>query len=345
MKNRLRYFVIIASFALSTSAFAQANAPKIIENNGLKGNLAVHDPVMIKQGDTYYVFGTGISVKTSKDMINWTNAKSVFPKDAGLSWWKNDIPNHDGHIWAPDIHFREGKYHLYYSVSAWMNFNSSIGYATNTTLDINDPNYKWEDHGQVISYKNGGEGVNVIDPNVFVAKDGKVWLLYGSYQLGLRMVELDPKTGMLKSEKPELITLTSHLGEGVFLVKGPQYYYIFASRGRCCKGLESTYQIVMGRSKNIEGPYLNMEGKSWVDDHYSVFLAGDEQEPGRGHNGIFAEQDTTYMVYHAYSRSQNGQSLLNIKPLYLTEDQWPSITPTKTLFKMDAFQKKVFKDK
>lgn len=322
--------------------FAQSPSKEVFNSNGLNGDLKVHDPVMIKQADRYYVFGTGISVKTSDDKITWTSAEGVFPKNGGLPWWKNDIPEHKGHIWAPDIHYRDGKYHLYYSVSAWMNFNSSIGYATNTTLNPKDPDYKWMDHGQVISFKNGGVGVNVIDPNVFIEKNGKVWLLYGSYQSGLRMVELNPKTGKLFTESPKLITLTSHLGEGVYLIKGPKYYYIFASRGRCCAGIESTYQIVMGRSKTITGPYLNKEGQSWVDDKYSLFLEGDNAEPGRGHNGIFAEGDTTFMVYHAYTRSAKGTSLLNIKPMFLTKDDWPTLNQESKLFKMDKTQKATF---
>ena len=168
----------------------------------------------------------------------------------------------DGSLWAPDIHYRDGKYHLYYSVSAWMNFNSSIGYASNTTLDRNKPGYKWVDHGQVISYKNGGEGVNVIDPNIFTDKDGKVWLVYRSYKAGLRMVELDPKTGKLKSETPQLVTLTTSLGEGVFIIKDRDYYYIIASRGKCCAGMESTYQMVTGRSKTVTGHILTRKVKA-----------------------------------------------------------------------------------
>ena len=79
-----------------------------------------------------------------------------------------------------------------------------------------------------------------------------------------------------------------------------------------------------------------------VANKYTVLLAGDEEEPGRGHNGIFAEGDTTYMVYHAYTRSANGASLLNIRPLYMDEADWPTLEPTKKLFKMDSFEKKVF---
>src|SRR5258705_2566016 len=236
------------SFFSAASIFAQ-------NDNPLKGDLRVHDPVMIKQGSVYYIFhtGKGINIKTSTDRITWKNSGRVFDSLALPAWRKSDIPEQDGSLWAPDIHFRNGKYHLYYSVSAWMNFNSSIGYATNTTLDSHDPAYKWKDEGLVISFKNGGEAVNVIDPNVFIDKDGTEYLVYGSYKAGLRMTELDRKSGKLKKDPPELIALTTSLGEGSFIIKGPEYYYLFASRGRCCAGLNSTYQIVMGRSEDVKG--------------------------------------------------------------------------------------------
>jgi arabinan endo-1,5-alpha-L-arabinosidase len=213
-----------------------------------------------------------------------------------------------------------------------MNFNSSIGYATNTTLDPKDPAYKWVDEGLVVSFKDGGAGVNVIDPNVFVDAGKKVWLFYGSYKAGLRALELNPKTGKPKGNPPAPAVITPALGEGVFVLKGPRYYYIFASRGICCKGLDSNYQIVVGRSPNVTGPYLTQEGESWLDNKYSVFLAGDTDEPGRGHNGFFTEGDSTFIVYHAYSRAAQGAPLLRIQPLHLTADGWPSLNPGDKLF-------------
>lgn len=331
MKILSSIFAAVSVFFMASSAVNAQDTTRT-----LKGDLKVHDPVMIKQNNTYYIFSTGkgIPVKISADKITWKNSGRVFANS--LPWFKNDIPNQDGALWAPDIHYRNGKFHLYYSVSGWMNFNSSIGYATNVTLDSTDVRYKWVDEGQIISYKNGGEKVNVIDPNVVVEKNGKVWLLYGSYQGGLRLVELDAQTGKLKSDKPELTTITPSLGEGSYIIKGPKYYYIFASRGICCKGIQSTYQVVMGRSENIKGPYLNKKGESWLNNKYSEFLEGSYEEPGRGHNGFFSEGDTTYIVYHAYTRSANGASMLNIKPVYADADGWPTMTNTKILFKIDA---------
>ncbi|MBC7888389.1 MAG: arabinan endo-1,5-alpha-L-arabinosidase [Ferruginibacter sp.] len=337
MNMKILFHIICLLACSGQFAFAQPQRNRDIENNGLKGNLYVHDPVMIKQGDRYYIFSTGrgISIKTSPDKINWKTAGRVFDSIALPAWHKMDIPKQDGSLWAPDIHYSNGKYHLYYSVSAWMDFNSSIGYATNTTLDAGNTAYKWVDEGQVISYKNGGEGVNVIDPNIFIDHDGKKYLVYGSYKSGLRLVELNAKTGKLKDDPPEIITLTRALGEGAFIIRGHGYYYLFASRGRCCAGINSTYQVVMGRAKSLKGPYLNKEGQSWVDNNFTIFLAGDSTEPGRGHNGFFTEKDTTFIVYHAYTRSANGASLLNIRPVYLGEDGWPTMDTTKRLFKRE----------
>lgn len=329
----------IRSFYISFFTFCTYTIYAQDTLNPLKGDIRVHDPVMIKQKNTYYVFhtGKGVSVKISKDKVNWTRAGSVFSLKNLPAWHKADIPEQDGSLWAPDIFYSNGKYYLYYSVSAWMNFNSSVGLATNTTLDSTDANYKWVDEGQIINYKNGGEKVNVIDPQVFKDKNGGLWLFYGSYQAGLRLVELNPKTGKLLNDPPQLTTITTSLGEGVFVIEGPDYYYIFASRGICCKGLQSNYQIVVGRSKDIKGPYLNKNGESWVDNKYSLFLAGDSTEPGRGHNGFFTEGDTTFIVYHAYTRAANGTSLLNIKPLYIDKEGWPTLNSSDKLFRRKEY--------
>lgn len=313
--------------------------PALLPANTLP--VRVHDPVMIKEKDTYYIYTTGMGVnfQTSRDMKIWERGGNVFQVNQMPAWHKNFIPDQNGHLWAPDIHYRDGKYHLYYSVSAWMNFNSSIGYATNITLNPDDPAYKWVDEGCVISHRNGGDGVNVIDPNVFTDKDGKVWLLYGSYQAGLRLVELDRQTGKLKNEaNPELTVLTTSLGEGVFLLYSKGYYYIFASRGRCCAGVESTYQVVMGRSKDIKGHYLTKDDKSWVDNDYTLLLEGDYEQPGKGHNGFFTENGITYIVYHAYTRSAQGTSLLTIQPVYEGEDGWPTLTKTGSFFEVSSYK-------
>jgi arabinan endo-1,5-alpha-L-arabinosidase len=104
----------------ATPVVADKPLPDYIESGGLKGALGVHDPVMIKGADTYYVFGTFTGIKTSKDMTTWTNAGAVFPKGFELDWWSKDIPQ-GAPIWAPHITRHHGKYWMYNPVSARMN--------------------------------------------------------------------------------------------------------------------------------------------------------------------------------------------------------------------------------
>ena len=106
-----------------------------------------HDPVVAKQGDTYYLFctGPGITSFTSKDLKTWTQADPVFKVNP--DWAKAVAPGFNGHIWAPDITLHDGTYYLYYSISAFGKNTSAIGLVTNKTLNPKDKNYKWEDQG------------------------------------------------------------------------------------------------------------------------------------------------------------------------------------------------------
>ena len=133
-----------------------AAEPQLLE---LTGELGVHDPVMIKAGDTYYLFATGgrrgrgiMPIHTSHDMREWTRGGFAFEQ---LPDWVADEVPRARNAWAPDISFFNGKYHLYYSLSSFGVNHSAIGLATNTTLDPSDPNYKWVDQGMVVRSRAG----------------------------------------------------------------------------------------------------------------------------------------------------------------------------------------------
>jgi hypothetical protein len=149
----------------------------------LKGNLGVHDPVLIKEGDIYYLFCTGSNrrvgytpIRCSKDLRTWTLCGHVFT--ALPEWAPIEIPGTRG-IWAPDISFFNGKYHLYYSISTFGKNNSAIGLATNKTLDPNSPNYKWEDQGMVLRSTAGVDDWNAIDANIVIEDEKNVWICWG----------------------------------------------------------------------------------------------------------------------------------------------------------------------
>ena len=129
---------------------------------------SVHDPVMIQQNNTYYLFctGNGISVLSSTDMKTWKREAPVFAKPP--QWAVDIIPGFRGHIWAPDIARFNGAYYLYYSVSAFGKNTSAIGLAINKTLDPNDPAFEWVDQGLVILSVPGVTNCNAIGPNLIV---------------------------------------------------------------------------------------------------------------------------------------------------------------------------------
>jgi arabinan endo-1,5-alpha-L-arabinosidase len=289
--------------------------------NPLKGDLGVHDPVMIKEGSTYHIYYTGgtISAKTSTDRITWRNASSGLKSP---DWIKTYVPNNSGRdFWAPDISFRDNKYWLYYSVSTFGSNTSAIGLATSPTL----ANPTWTDQGMTVRSRSADD-YNCIDPNAFQDSDGKTYLLFGSFWSGIKMVETDPVTGKPTTDSSTIISLASHNSgiEAPFLFKWG-YYYLFVSWDKCCNGCNSTYKIVAGRATNVNGPFVDKSGKAMTAGGGDILDAGDQVRKGPGHNGIFIEHDTVFCVNHYYACN----SILQIRPLYF-DGGWPSFTGTQT---------------
>jgi arabinan endo-1,5-alpha-L-arabinosidase len=297
--------------------------------NLLTGNLQSHDPSsVIKDGNRYYVYQTGGGFQTSIDRINWAQGGRVF--SANPTWWLDHITP-SPLLWAGDISFWNGKFYYYYSVSAWNNFNSCIGLATNETLDPQSPKYKWVDEGVIVDALTGtsdGKKVNVIDPSLFQDTDGRKYLNYGSFNAGMRQVEIDPATGKRMANPPKPTVISDHLGEASFLIKIKDYYYYTSSRGSCCNGMNSTYQVVYGRSNKVSGPFTTKTGTSMVTSNYDILLAGDKEHPGQGGQSFFVDHDSLFMVYHAYT-APSGKSMLNIRPVYLDKSNWLTMDPAK----------------
>ncbi|MDB5327936.1 MAG: arabinan endo,5-alpha-L-arabinosidase, partial [Phycisphaerales bacterium] len=174
---------------LSTAAVAAAQATAPSTDHWT----ATHDPAIIKQGDTYYLFSTGrgLPMHTSKDLIHWTRVGEAFEKMP--AWAAEPFPK-TRDMWAPDIVFVDGVYRLYYTVSEFGTSHSAIGLATNTTLDRRDAAYRWADQGIVVSTEKGNDW-NAIDSAAFVDQGGQHWMAIGSYWSGLKLFKLDGATG------------------------------------------------------------------------------------------------------------------------------------------------------
>jgi arabinan endo-1,5-alpha-L-arabinosidase len=296
----------------------------------------VHDPVMIRQGDTFYLFGTGqgIAVHSSKDMKSWREEPPVFER--APDWTFSTVPGFKGHIWAPDISQHNGSYYLYYAISLGGRITSAIGVATNKTLDRSSPEFTWVDHGVLIQSVPGRDLWNAIDPQLVIDDKATPWLVFGSFWSGIKLVKLQPDLmhvaepeewhGIAKRERSVLRDDTDPEPaaiEAPFLFRHAGFYYLFVSWDYCCRGVRSDYKIMIGRSRNIVGPYVDKDGHDLAKGWGSLLLQGNLHWPGVGHNSAYTFDGRDYLVFHAYDARDEGKSKLKILEMTWDEAGWP----------------------
>ncbi len=302
----------------------------------------VHDPSIIRQGSTYYLFSTDgsssqggfIPIRCSTNKIAWTGCGYIF--STLPSWISRAVPQAT-EIWAPDVSYFNSSYHVYYAVSSFGSNVSAIGLVTNTTLDSTDPNYNWVDQGLILQ-SSTADNFNAIDPNILIDASGLVWLNYGSFWTGIYQQQIDPATGQIQSG-----SATYHLAErasdvpndpieGSSLVYENGFYYLFVSWDYCCEAnpAQSDYKIVVGRGTSPNGPFTDEGGVDMATGGGTILLQGDATWTGPG--GQTAYIDPTggdLIVFHALMLSQNGLDYLFVRSLTWTND-WPVIGTSTT---------------
>jgi arabinan endo-1,5-alpha-L-arabinosidase len=297
----------------------------------------VHDPVLIEQGEAYYMYstGNGIDIRRSTDLVEWRRIGRVF--DPPPEWTLAAVPGFREHMWAPDISRVNGKYYLYYSVSTFKSPVSAIGLAINETLDPDDPNYAWQDQGMVVS-SNETSHFNAIDPNLIRDTRGDYYLSWGSFWSGLKIARIDPETGKPVSDPPEIHDLASrgpannsvepldiNAIEAPFIIRHGDYYYCFVSFDLCCRGPRSTYRLAVGRSLDAMGPYIDRNGVEMTLGGGTLLLAGyGPVVHGPGHNAVLQEDGRTWLAHHMYDKTDRYRPHLQIRPLMWDEDGWPA---------------------
>lgn len=287
----------------------------------LSGNLGTHDPALIRAGERYFLFhtGRGIPTKTSADLRAWQAGPPVFTSNP--AWVAQQVPGATD-LWAPDIAFFGGQYHLYYSVSTFGSNRSCIGHATRASLTEGS----WDDHGSVIcSNANGArDDWNAIDPNVVLDTDGSAWLSFGSFWSGIKLIALDEAGKRRGTELVSLARRTENGGavEAPFIVHRCGFFYLFVSFDNCCRGADSTYKTMVGRSSSVRGPYVDRAGVELMRGGGTLLLQSDARWKGPGHNAVILTEAGAYNVYHAYGASDD-RSMLRVAELSWDAEGWP----------------------
>ncbi|MGL4651358.1 MAG: arabinan endo-1,5-alpha-L-arabinosidase, partial [Caldilineaceae bacterium] len=314
--------------AAESPASSPAPEAVMLEPSGFVTN--IHDPVIAREGDTYYVFSTGsrIIIICSPDMLTWEFCGRVFER---YPVWTREVNPNLADAWAPDISFFNGKWHLYYAISTFGSQESAIGLATSPTLDPAAPDYGWVDQGLVLR-SHWDDLWNAIDPALVLDEAGEPWLAWGSFWHGIFLRKIDPATGLFAQDS-EAIPLADRstgprdhkLVEAPFLVKQGEFWYLFTSFDQCCQGAASNYNVRVGRSAALAGPYVDRDGTPLLEGGGTLILDAYDNWKGPGHNGMLVQDGIHWMVYHAYNATHNGIPELRIESINWDADGWASL--------------------
>jgi arabinan endo-1,5-alpha-L-arabinosidase len=365
MNRILGTLIVFASASLALQgALAQekGSAPQALT---LSGEYAgTHDPSIAVDHGKYYVFATGavrpprvesappappvpgtarpstaqlpqLAIRCSPDLKVWKRCGAIFPS---IPTWIQQMSPETQELWAPDVSYFDGLYHLYYAFSAFGKNTSGIALATNETLDPSSPKYKWVDRGLVLRSL-ATDDFNAIDPNLILDSKGEAYLSFGSFWTGIKMRHLDRHTGLLSKTDEKLYSLASRRPgslaqprnpnlppdteaiEAPFVFQHGGYYYLFVSWDLCCRGLKSTYRTMVGRSTSVTGPYVDRDGKPMLEGGGSPLLQANGQWLGPGGESLLHLDHEDLIVFHAYSAT-DGHPALHISTLGW-KDGWP----------------------
>jgi len=294
MKKKIIFFVVLL---LNLSATAQVGAPWI------------HDPSTIMECDgKYYTFGTGGGGLISEDGWIW-NGGGVRPGGGA----------------APDAIKIGDRYLIAYSATGGGLGGGHAGQVLtmwNKTLDPASPDFAYT-QAVPVAHSEIDEDCDAIDAGLLLdPATGRLWLTYGTYFGFIRMVELDPDTGFrVEGNEARNIAIDC---EATTLMYHDGWYYLLGTHGTCCDGVNSTYNIVCGRSRSVTGPFLDNVGRDMLEGGGKMVKAAEERAMGAGHFGLIdIEEGIQKMSFHwEADLDRSGRSVLAIRPL-LWKNGWP----------------------
>ncbi|HVW28362.1 MAG TPA: arabinan endo-1,5-alpha-L-arabinosidase [Polyangiaceae bacterium] len=283
----------------------------------MSGDLTTHDPCVIEESGIVYEFHTGplLPGKTSTDLAAWKSAPSAF-SGKNPAWIASRVPGATD-LWAPDLSFFGGVYHLYYAASSFGSNTSCIGHATREHMSSG----AFTDHGAVIC-SSSSDDFNAIDPNAVVDTDGNPWLAFGSFWSGIKIVKLDMTGARADDTIHSIASRNGGAIEASFIARRCGYYYLFVSFDKCCAGAQSTYNIRVGRSADLLGPYVDASGKAMMNGGGTLLVGGGGDFAASGGSGVLFRGTAAYNVFHAYPLDGSA-ARLRVAELVWGDDGWP----------------------
>ena len=276
------------------------------------------DPTVIRDDDgTYWLYATedthNVPIWYSTDLVHWTFS--------GTAFTNSTRPNivSGGGIWAPHISKIGGKYLLYYSMSVWGGtWTCGIGVATA------DHPYGPFTGAHTLFTSKDIDVENSIDPFVW-SEDGHNYIFWGSFHdiYGMELSEdgLSLKEGSVKQK------IAGGLIEGTTICKHGDWYYLIGSAGSCCEGANSTYRLVVTRSKNLFGPYYDRNGKTATGDNFSALLNKSRTVAGPGHCSSLVQDDAgnDWLIYHGYLAEDPDLGRVTFLDAIRWSGSWPTV--------------------
>lgn len=285
------------------------------------------DPTVIKGADgKFYLYATedtrNTPVHRSSDLVRWELIGTAFTEGTRPSFEPK------GGLWAPDINYIHNQYVLYYSMSVWGGeWTCGIGVAVSEK-----PEGPFTDRGKLFR-SNEINVQNSIDP-FYIEEEGKKYLFWGSFR-GIYAIELsDDGLSLKPGAEKRRIAGTAY--EGTYIFKKDGMYYLFASIGSCCEGVNSTYTTVVGRSDQLFGPYLNKAGESMDNNRHEILIRKNDRFVGTGHNSeiVTDNRGKNWILYHAVDKLNPKGRVLMLDEIQWKEG-WPFVTGNTPSLKWD----------
>ncbi|MDQ0231672.1 family 43 glycosylhydrolase [Metabacillus malikii] len=387
-RRLLAIFLTLVLIVPNLAFAAESNGQTAETEAPVFKDVSVHDPSVIKTGDTYYVFGSHLAAAKTKDFMQWDEVANIVSPDNPLfenvveelkesfDWAESDT------LWAADVIELNGKFYMYYNACKGDSPRSAMGIAVSDNIEgpykdkgIFLKSGMWDQESPDGTIYDAREHPNAVDPDVFFDKDGKLWMMYGSYSGGIFIMQMNPETGEPLPDQgygKKLLGGNHSRIEGAYVQysKETDYYYMYLSFG----GLDAVggYNMRVVRSKNPDGPYVDAQGHDMINvkanpelpifddasiEPYGVKLMGSHLfkrevgEPGTGigtgyvspgHNSVYYDEatDEQYLIFHARFPQKGEMHQVRVHKMYMNEDGWPVVSPHRyageSLEKVDA---------